>query len=84
MLVSLFALPEASIRCGFYLPLYTHSFCNLIYSHGGQNYNLVQDFDNLSLRGVKNVLMVSVLMLVSIPESEHALVTRWGVAYLIS
>ena len=32
----------------------------------------------------KNVLMVSVWMLVIIPESEHALVTRWGVAYLIS
>ena len=32
----------------------------------------------------KNVLMASVWMLVSIPESEHALVTRWGIAYLIS
>ena len=32
----------------------------------------------------KIVLTVSVWMLVSIPESEHALVTRWGVAHLIS
>ena len=32
----------------------------------------------------KNVLMVSVWMLVSIPESEHALVTLWGISYLTS
>ena len=32
----------------------------------------------------RSVLMVSVWMLVSILESGHALVTRWGIAYLIS
>ena len=32
----------------------------------------------------KNVLMVSVWMLVSIPESEHALVTRWGIIYIFT
>ena len=87
MLASLFALLEASIRCSLYLPILTPLHPQLLQPYtrmAARIITLSKTSTTFPSEASKNVFMVSVWMLVSIPESEHALVTRWGIAYLFS